>query len=137
MQEPVVEPPQVQNRLEPGGCGPDRSARPSEVCSGDSVAGELGRRGGHDESLRRSRGDAAGEKLGASPVERSAVNVGTVLGLPYLSVGQAAGGQARRQPMTLRWDGVLVVVRAWESHVHGEGGQRVRSCGTGTPGGRR
>jgi hypothetical protein len=38
LQEPVVEPPQGQNRLQPGGYGPDRSARPGEFCSGDSVS---------------------------------------------------------------------------------------------------
>ena len=38
LQEPVVEPPQGQNRLQSGGYGPDRSARPSEVCSDDSVS---------------------------------------------------------------------------------------------------
>ena len=42
--------------------------------------------GGHGEGLRRTRGEAAGEKLGTSPVERSAVNVGTVPGLA-LSAG--------------------------------------------------
>jgi hypothetical protein len=36
----------------------------------DSVAGEQGRLGGHGEGLRRSHGDAEGEKLGTSPVER-------------------------------------------------------------------
>jgi hypothetical protein len=33
--------------------------------------------GGHGEGLRRSRGDTAGAKPGASPVDRAAVNVGT------------------------------------------------------------
>jgi len=69
---------------------------------------------------------AAGEKLGASPVERSAVNVGTVLGPPYPPATQAEVGQARRQPTAPGRGGALVVVRAWESHVHGEGGQRAR-----------
>ena len=121
-----MKPPQGQNRLQPGGYGPDRSARLGQVGPGDSEAGGTGRWGGHDEGLRRSRGDAAGEKLGASPVERSAVNVGTILGSPSPPASQVGGGKARRQPITLGWDGVLVVVRAWESHVHGEGGQRVR-----------
>ncbi len=31
MHEPVVEPPQVQNRLQPGGYGPDHSARLGKV----------------------------------------------------------------------------------------------------------
>ncbi len=34
--------------------------------------------GGHGEGLRRSRDEAAGAKPGTSPVDRDAVNVGTV-----------------------------------------------------------
>jgi transposase len=63
VQKPVVEPPQVQNRLQPGGYGPDRSARSGEARPGDSDVGEQGRLGGHGESLRGRRGEAAGEKL--------------------------------------------------------------------------
>jgi hypothetical protein len=37
VQKPVVEPPQVKNRLQSGGYGSDSSARPN-VSSGDSVA---------------------------------------------------------------------------------------------------
>jgi hypothetical protein len=135
VQKPVVEPPQVQNRLQLGGYGSGSSARPGEICLDDSKGGELCRYGGHGESLRRTHGDAAGEKLGASSAERSAVNVGTTLGLPYILAIQAGNGQARRQLIALGWGGVLVVVRAWESHVHGEGEQRVRSYGTGIFGG--
>ena len=91
MQKPVVEPPQDQHRLQPGGCGPDSSARLGEVHSGDSEAGCVGRWGGHGEGLRRTHGDAAGEKLGASPVDRFAVNVGTVLVLPSPPLGWRAG----------------------------------------------
>jgi hypothetical protein len=47
------------------------------------------------------------------------------------------GGQARRRLMAPRWGGVLVVVGGQESWLHGEGGQRVRSCGSGMSGGRR
>lgn len=95
----------------------------------------MGRYGGHGEGLRRTHGDAAGEKLGASSVKRSAVNVGTTPGLPNILAIQVGNGQARRQLIVLGWGGVLVVVRAWESHVHGEGEQRVRSYGTGIFGG--
>jgi hypothetical protein len=48
-----------------------------------------GWRGGHGEGLRRTHGEAAGAKLGAAPVDRSAMNVGTILGPP------ARCGQAR------------------------------------------
>ena len=76
-EEPVVEPPQVQNRLQLGGYGSDRSAHPGEIRLDDSKAGGCCvRHGGHGEGLRRTHGDAAGEKLGASSVERSAVNMG-------------------------------------------------------------
>jgi len=122
----VVEPPQVQNRLQPGGYGPDSSARPNEERSGDSDADEQERLGGHGESLRRTRGEAAGEKLGASPVERSVVNVGTVSGPPSPPAVVAGGGQARRRLTASGWGGALVVVRGRESRPHGEGPQRDR-----------
>jgi hypothetical protein len=82
-----------------------------------------GRRGGHEEGLRRTRGEAAGEKLGAAPVDRSAMNVGTILGLP------AVGGQARCRLLALGWGGAFVVVRGRESRPHGEGGQRICCIG--------
>jgi hypothetical protein len=80
-----------------------------------------GWRGGHGEGLRRTHGEAAGEKLGAVPVDRSAMNVGTILGLP------AMGGQARCRLLALGWGGAFVVVRVGESPVHGEGRQRTGS----------
>jgi len=43
---------------------------------------EWDRRQGHEECLRRTRGKAAGEELGTTPVDRSAVNVGTISGSP-------------------------------------------------------
>ena len=95
------------------------------------------RPGGHEESLRRTRGEAAGEELGTAPVDRSVVNVGTISGLPSPPASQVGGGQARRQLLAPRWGGVLVVVRGRESRPHGEGGQRVRSRGAGMSGGRR
>src|SRR3954470_23102611 len=41
------------------------------VAEGTSIGSRVGRVGGHDEMLRGSRGEAAGEELGADPVERS------------------------------------------------------------------
>jgi hypothetical protein len=93
--------------------------------------------GGHGESLRRTRGEAAGEELGTALVDRSMVNVGTLSGSPFPMASQAGGGQARRRLMSLGGGGVLVVVGGRESRPQGEGGQRVRSDGTGRPGGRR
>jgi hypothetical protein len=101
---------------------------------GDSEAGQVGRWGGHEESLRRTRGEAAGEQLGASPGDRSVSERGNHPGPPSPPPGQGGGGQARRQLMISGWDGVLVVVRAWESHVHGEGGQHDRSGRAGRSG---
>jgi hypothetical protein len=80
-----------------------------------------GWRGGHEEGLRRTHGEAAGEKLGAAPVDRSAMNVGTILGLP------AIGGQARCRLLAPGWGGAFVVVRGRESRPHGEGRQRICS----------
>jgi hypothetical protein len=80
-----------------------------------------GWRGGHGEGLRRTHGEAAGEKLGAAPVDRSAMNVGTALGLP------ATGGQARCRLLALGWGGAFVVVGGRESRPHGEGRQRTGS----------
>jgi hypothetical protein len=47
-----------------------------------SEAGGTVRWGGHGESLRRSRGDAVGVEAGASLIDRSLVNVGTIRGRP-------------------------------------------------------
>jgi hypothetical protein len=80
-----------------------------------------GWRGGHEEGLRRTCGEAAGEKLGAAPVDRSAMNVRTILGLP------AWCGQARCRLLASGWGGAFVVVRGRESRPHGEGGQRICS----------
>ena len=113
-------------------------ARRREPTTGDSVVGVIPafaeRR---EEGLRRTRGEVAGEELGTAPVDRTMVNVGTIPGLPSPPANQAGGGQARRRLTTLGWGGVPVVVGGRESRPHGEGGQRVRSAGTGMPGGRR
>jgi hypothetical protein len=134
--EPAIDPPQVWNRLQPGGCGPGSSARELDVRASDSGAGCCSRRGGHGEGLRRSRGEAAGVELGADPVDRYMVNVGTVPVLPFPASGQLVGGQVHRRLMTPGRGGGSVVVRASESDVHGEGTQRVRSTVAGMPGGR-
>ena len=44
--------------------------------------------GGHGEGPRRNHGEAAGTKWGSSPVERTAVNVGTVPVLTHHPGGQ-------------------------------------------------
>ena len=96
-----------------------------------------GRSGGHEEGLRRTRGEAAGEELGTDPVDRLMVNVGTTPGLPFPPHSLCGGGRARCRPMALGWDGGPVVVRGRESRLHGEGVQRASSDSTATAGARR
>src|SRR5207244_6732293 len=91
---------------------------------------------GHGESLRRTRGEAVGEKLDTAPVNRHTLNMGTTSEPPSLPPSQGGDGQARCRLMTSRWGGGSVVVRGWESQPHGEGTQRDRRAVTGMPGGR-
>lgn len=84
-------------------------------------------RGGHGESLRRSRDDAAGEELGAVLVDRYAVNVGTSPWLPFPPCGQRGGGQVHRRLLAAGRGGGVVVVRGRESRSHGEGRQLARN----------
>jgi hypothetical protein len=77
-----------------------------------------------------------GEELGADPVDRNVVNVGTVPALPS-PPPSGGGGQARCRLKVPGRDGGSVVVRAGESLVHGEGTQQARRAVAGMPGGRR
>lgn len=102
----------------------------------DSVTDLACRWGGHGESLRRNRGDAAGAKLGAGLIDRFTVNTGTV---PRRSPGPEsirAGGIDTSSVEGAGRGGGPVVVRADERSVHGEGGQQVGSKDAGMPGGR-
>ena len=82
-------------------------------------------------------GEAVGAELGADPVDRYMVNLGTVLVSPFPASSQLVGGQVLCRLMTLGWGGGFVVVRALESRAHGEGTQRVRSEVAGMSGGHR
>lgn len=93
--------------------------------------------GGWEESLRRTHRRAVGEELGAAPTNRRTGNMGTLWCLPFQVRSQRSGGQGRRRLMGATGGGAVVVVRVWESHIHGEGRQRVRSFGSVRPGGRR
>lgn len=123
--------------LKPGGYGPGSSARQPDLqrlSTPPAILDVAG--GGHGEGLRRSRGEAAGEKPGTAPVDRDMVNMGTVCDRPF--VGQP--GRWRAGPPSTdgrRRGGVRVVVGASESGAQGEGGQQACSCGIGMPGGRR
>ena len=59
----------------------------------------------------------------AWPIEHE-VNVGTIRGRPGCRAAVRAG-QVRCRPRSAWWDGGLVVVRARERRVHGEGDQQI------------
>ena len=94
LQEPVVEPPQGQNRLQSGGYGPDSSARPGECLGGDSV---LPRSCVGKEAMGKACGVPVAMLQGKSwaphPSNRSAVNVGTILGSPSLRPARSVAGR--------------------------------------------
>jgi len=103
----------------------------------DSVAGLACRWGGHGEGLRRNRGDAAGAKLDAKPVDRFPVNTGTIWCRSRCPESAWASRIGPSSAEGARWGGGPVVVRARERRAHGEGGQQVSSGRQGRPGGRR
>lgn len=103
----------------------------------DSEAGFACRWGGHGDSLRRSRGDAAGAKLGAQLIDRFAVNTGTVRCRSRRLDAIWVGGIDASSVEDTGWGGGPVVVGARESLVRGEGGQHVSSRRAGRPGDRR
>jgi hypothetical protein len=76
-----------------------------------------------------------GEELGADPVDRDVVNVGTVPVPPSLPPS-GGGGQARCRLIVPGWGGGSVVVRGRESRPHGEGTQRASRAVAGRSGGR-
>jgi hypothetical protein len=78
-----------------------------------------------------------GKKLGANPIKRYMVNVGTTLGLPSSPHSQCGDGQVRCRLMAPGWDGGSVVVRGRESRLHGEGTQRASSDAVAMAGARR
>ena len=102
----------------------------------DSEAGFACRWGGHGDSLRRSRGDAAGAKLGAQLIDRFAVNTGTVRCRSRRLDAIWVGGIDASSVEDIGWGGGPVVVGARESLVRGEGGQHVSSGCAGRPGDR-
>jgi len=77
-----------------------------------------------------------GEELGADPVDRDVVNVGTVPALPS-PPPLGDGGQARCRLIAPGRSGGFVVVRGRESRSHGEGTQQAGRAVAGMPGGRR
>ena len=120
-----------------GGHGTGSSARRINAETATLKSDFRGRPGGHEEGLRRTRGDAAGGELDTDPVDRCMVNVGTTPRLPSPPHLLCGGGQARCRLMATRWGGGSVVVRGRENRPHGKGIQRVSSYIVATAGARR
>ena len=84
VQKPVVEPPQVGIRLEPGGSGPVGQCVGRFQDEGTDPVVDIAKVGAgvtvKDCGVAVAR--AAGEELGTDPVYRLVVNVGTVVGSP-------------------------------------------------------
>lgn len=107
-----------------------RGAHPPRVGRGTPGRGFSPSQGGHGEGLRRSRGDAAGTKSGASFDERSSSEHGN-------HPATVPGGGAASPPVGIGtssaervgWGGAVVVLRGRESRPHGEGRQRFREGG--------
>lgn len=125
-EEPALLRPSMGHLLEPGGSGQD-AVRTRRDRRGTPGLVYESRPGGHEEGLRRTRGDAAGTQLGSSFVERITVNTGTArhgsrpCGQPARRAGIDASTVER-----VGWGGAAVVVRGRESRSHGEGRQRFR-----------
>lgn len=138
-QEPVVEPPQVERRLETWWIRAGQQCVPVVGDDGGQLRVGLGL--AVPEATVNVCGVAVARLQGKSwapiPSNGQVVNVGTIVESPSLPDGQSGSGKARRQLMARRWDGALVVVRGRESRSHGEGGQQVRSDRAGTSGVRR
>ncbi|MFL4901696.1 group II intron maturase-specific domain-containing protein [Streptomyces sp. MMS24-I2-30] len=77
----------------------------------DTVADLACRWGGHGESLRRNRGDAAGAKLDAGLIDRFTVNTGTI---PYCSRCLDFLGFHHRKMESWKWRGRFYLQR-WPS----------------------
>jgi hypothetical protein len=78
-----------------------------------------------------------GQSWVAYLVDRFLGERGNHLWLPCLLAGRVGGGQVRGRLWTGGWGGGLVVVRARERRVHGEGDQQVGGEDSGMPGDRR
>ena len=78
----------------------------------DSETGSACRWGGHGESLRRNRGDAAGAKLEAGLINRFSVNTGTIPRRSHEPKSIRAGGIDASSIEGAGWGGGPVVVRA-------------------------
>ena len=114
------------------------AARTARGVGGRELRSRLNAAGG--EAARKDCGVLGamlqGEELGADPVNRDVVNVGTVPVSPS-PPPSGDGGQARCRLTAPGWGGGSVVVRAGESPAHGEGTQQAGRAVAGMPGGHR
>jgi hypothetical protein len=78
-----------------------------------------------------------GQELGTSLVDRSCSERGNRPRSPSRPGSHSGLGQVRRRPRAVGWGGGLVVVRARERRVHGEGDQQVSREDAGMSGGHR
>jgi hypothetical protein len=78
----------------------------------DSVAGLACRWGGHEESLRRTRGEAAGAKLDAKLIDQFAANTGTIPHRSRCPESTRVCGIDASSVEGAGWGGGPVVVRA-------------------------
>lgn len=136
--EPVVKPPQASEPSQTWWIWDGQQCAFVRKARGERL-GDLKWHGpeNHGEGLRRTHGEAAGEKLDAAPVNRLHDERGNCCAVALPVIGQVAGGQERRRLVTASQDGASVLVRGRESRPHGEGRQRVRRPGTGRSGGHR
>ena len=120
--------PQVTQRLEPGGCGPQSSAYlDGGVVGRTPWLGDVASREATVKDCGVVVAMLQGHSWAPTPSKGSGVNVGTIPVAPHPASSQLVGGKARRRLMPPGWDGGPVVVRGRESRLHGEGVQRVRS----------
>lgn len=119
--------PQVTQRLEPGGSGPQSNAHPHGDVWATPWSGHVADREATMKDCGVIVAMLQGHSWTPTPSMGSGVNVGTIPVAPYPASSQLVGGKARRRLMPSGWDGGSVVVRGRESRLHGEGVQRVRS----------
>ena len=119
--------PQATHQLEPGRSGLESNAHRHEVVPGTLGSGHVADREATVKACGVTVAMLQGHSWAPTLSKGLRVNVGTISAVPSPAASQVAGGKIRRRSMPPGWGGGLVVVRAQESCVHGEGVQRVRS----------
>ena len=118
-------------QLQSGGCGLGGGAYPSFMMGGElPIGSHQPGLGGHGESLRRNRwrcrrGTAGGLTRRPNSSERG----NHPSSFHIRPQPEGCGGDRRDVSRRRGWGGAVVVLRAWESHVHGEGRQHVSQGG--------